>query len=312
MISCRRLCSAFLLIAVSAAALSAQRLDEAALGQLAWRAIGPAVMGGRIDDVAVEDHEQRHDLDADLRSPRRGLDRRHRPDALAARSGLGRHRRAQQSPELELRRRHLQVTRRRTHVDPYGAPRDAAHRPRHHRPRRSRHRLRGRDGAVVGTQRRARRVQDGRWRPDLDERESHRPGHRLRRHGHGSREPAGALRGRLSTAPGTLGLQRRGPWQRALQDRGWGPHLDQAEPGTSGWNGRTHRPRHLAPGSAGALRHRRAPDRGRHLPVGRWRRDLAEDEQRQSAADVLQQDPHRPHQRPSPTRSPDEPARTTP
>ena len=27
----------------SAAALSAQRLDEAALGQLAWRAIGPAV-----------------------------------------------------------------------------------------------------------------------------------------------------------------------------------------------------------------------------------------------------------------------------
>ena len=34
-------------------------------------------------------------------------------------------------------------------------------------------------------------------------------------------KPPGALRGRLSTAPGTLGLQRRGPWQRALQDRGW-------------------------------------------------------------------------------------------
>ena len=55
MISCRRLCCATLLIAVSAAALSAQRLDEAALGQLAWRAIGPAVMGGRIDDVAVDE-----------------------------------------------------------------------------------------------------------------------------------------------------------------------------------------------------------------------------------------------------------------
>ncbi len=36
---------------------TAQRLDEAALGQLEWRAIGPAVMGGRIDDVAVDERQ---------------------------------------------------------------------------------------------------------------------------------------------------------------------------------------------------------------------------------------------------------------
>ncbi|MEZ5293844.1 MAG: hypothetical protein R2745_22365 [Vicinamibacterales bacterium] len=33
----------------------AQRLDETALKALEWRAIGPAVMGGRIDDVAVDE-----------------------------------------------------------------------------------------------------------------------------------------------------------------------------------------------------------------------------------------------------------------
>ena len=41
----------------SAGAQSAKvdRLSEAALRQLEWRAIGPAVMGGRIDDVAVDE-----------------------------------------------------------------------------------------------------------------------------------------------------------------------------------------------------------------------------------------------------------------
>jgi photosystem II stability/assembly factor-like uncharacterized protein len=33
----------------------AQRLDEASLAQLEWRAIGPAVMGGRIDDLAIDE-----------------------------------------------------------------------------------------------------------------------------------------------------------------------------------------------------------------------------------------------------------------
>lgn len=44
-----------LLVVLAATAASAQRLDEAGLAQLAWRSIGPAVMGGRIDDVAVDE-----------------------------------------------------------------------------------------------------------------------------------------------------------------------------------------------------------------------------------------------------------------
>jgi len=51
----RRLPVAFLLFVVALATPFAQRLDEAALRQLEWRAIGPAVMGGRIDDVAVDE-----------------------------------------------------------------------------------------------------------------------------------------------------------------------------------------------------------------------------------------------------------------
>jgi hypothetical protein len=48
-----------LLIAVlsllAATTPDAQRLEEAALAQLQWRAIGPAVMGGRIDDIEVDE-----------------------------------------------------------------------------------------------------------------------------------------------------------------------------------------------------------------------------------------------------------------
>jgi photosystem II stability/assembly factor-like uncharacterized protein len=54
MTACRLLLATVLIVS-SAAAPDAQRLDEAGLGQLAWRAIGPAVMGGRIDDVAVDE-----------------------------------------------------------------------------------------------------------------------------------------------------------------------------------------------------------------------------------------------------------------
>jgi len=44
-----------ILIVLAAPGPRAQKLDEAGLKQLAWRAIGPAVMGGRIDDVAVDE-----------------------------------------------------------------------------------------------------------------------------------------------------------------------------------------------------------------------------------------------------------------
>jgi photosystem II stability/assembly factor-like uncharacterized protein len=47
--------STLLIALCPAAGLRAQRLDEAAFKALEWRAIGPAVMGGRIDDVAVDE-----------------------------------------------------------------------------------------------------------------------------------------------------------------------------------------------------------------------------------------------------------------
>ena len=46
--------AAFVLVLVSLPA-GAQQLDDASLSRLPWRAIGPAVMGGRIDDVAVDE-----------------------------------------------------------------------------------------------------------------------------------------------------------------------------------------------------------------------------------------------------------------
>lgn len=51
----RQVSVTFLLCLLALAAPAAQRLDEASLRQLEWRAIGPAVMGGRIDDVAVDE-----------------------------------------------------------------------------------------------------------------------------------------------------------------------------------------------------------------------------------------------------------------
>ena len=127
---------AALLSWLAVAAPHAQRLDEAALRQLEWRAIGPAVMGGRIDDLAVdernpstiyvgaasggrvEDHQRGHDVDAALRSARASRRSATSPSApLESRHRLGRHGRAQQPAELHVRRRRLQVARRRPHVE---------------------------------------------------------------------------------------------------------------------------------------------------------------------------------------------------
>ena len=53
----RRISAVLLLIVPLCAPASAhaQEISEAALARAPWRAIGPAVMGGRIDDVAVDE-----------------------------------------------------------------------------------------------------------------------------------------------------------------------------------------------------------------------------------------------------------------
>ena len=52
----RRVSATLVLALLCASAAShAQEISEAALARAPWRSIGPAVMGGRIDDVAVDE-----------------------------------------------------------------------------------------------------------------------------------------------------------------------------------------------------------------------------------------------------------------
>ena len=111
---------------------------------LTFRNIGPAVMGGRIDDLAVLESNPAvfyvgsatgglwrttnngttwevlfDDLDD-------GFDRRHRDPAQRRQHDLGRIGREQQPPERLVGQRGLQVHRRRAHVEADGAGREQA------------------------------------------------------------------------------------------------------------------------------------------------------------------------------------------
>ncbi len=108
--------------------------DDPLLKRFVWRSIGPASMGGRIDDIAVVESNPsifyvgyatggifKTDNNGTTWTPifddypvssigdiaRRAVEPEHR---------LRRHRRAEQPPELVVRRRHLQVDRRRQDV----------------------------------------------------------------------------------------------------------------------------------------------------------------------------------------------------
>ena len=143
---------AFIAISVAAGAGQEQApLQTQALNALPWRHIGPAAFGGRIDDVeAVADDPPIifvgaasggifktvnngvtwtpvFDADGGI-----ALDRRHRDRAVRSEHRLGRHRRAEQPPELVVGRRRLQVARRRRDLDAHGPARDAPHRPHRH------------------------------------------------------------------------------------------------------------------------------------------------------------------------------------
>ena len=101
--------------------------DDPLLKRFVWRSIGPVAMGGRIDDVAVarkrpldllsglrnrrrlEDREQRDDVHVDVRRVPGLVDRRHCDRPIRSQHHLRRNRRAQQPPELVVRRRRLQV-----------------------------------------------------------------------------------------------------------------------------------------------------------------------------------------------------------
>ncbi len=154
-------------------------------------------------------------------------------------------------------------------------------------------------GSVFGPRPRARRLQDHRRRPHLDQRPVRERRHRRHRAGDGPLEQQGALRRHLSAAPRHLGLQRRRAGQRHPQVVGCGPHLDQADQRHPAGPTRTHRPGRLPRQSEHRLRAGGAREGERRLPLRQRRPVVAEDVERQPAADVLQPDPHRPDQRPA-------------
>ncbi len=108
-----------------AAAVFGQPDYDNALKNLKFRSIGPATMGGRLDDIAVVESDPRiiylgaaagglfktvnggQTWQAALRRPAQSFDRRYRPGALESFDPLRRHRRGQQPPEFLVGRRRL-------------------------------------------------------------------------------------------------------------------------------------------------------------------------------------------------------------
>ena len=158
------------------------------------------------DRRRLEDHQQRHDLDADLRRATRSRrsatspSRRRTPtsstSAPASRTTARARRSAPASTSRPTPARRCDVHR------PEG---DAEHRAHRGPSEGSEHRLRRGRRAPVRPEPGARPLQDDRRRQDLDEHQVHRQRHRLHRRRDGSVEPERALRGVVSAAARSRG-----------------------------------------------------------------------------------------------------------
>ena len=73
------------------------------------------------------------------------------------------------------------------------------------------------------------------WGRELGEGPLHRRGHRCHRHGDGPARSQHHLRGDVPAAPHGLGLQRGRPGERALPHPGRGRHMDGTDRGTPRW-----------------------------------------------------------------------------
>ena len=191
---CLRRNAAFLAFAFAAFAAAASAQPKAAtltpdhLKGFEFRNIGPAIMGGRIDDFAVVESRTRplfyvgdrrgrnpgrRSTTASPRSSRSSTTRWSRRSATSrshrpTRRSSTRDRRAEQPPVVVLGQRRLQVARRRQDA---GAPRargDAPHRPHGRAPDESRRRLRRGARAALGAEQGARALPDDGRRQDLD------------------------------------------------------------------------------------------------------------------------------------------------
>ena len=114
---------------------------------------------------------------------------------------LGRHRRSQQPAQRRLRRRHLSQRRCRPDLAQPGAEGLAAHRPHRDRSARFEGRLRRGLRPAVERRRRSRPLQDHRRRRELDEDPQHQRAHRHQRRRDGSEQSRRADRDRAPAAP---------------------------------------------------------------------------------------------------------------
>ena len=190
-------------------------------------------------------------------------------------------------------RRDLQVHRRRPVVEEHGPAGVEADRPGDRRSGGLQRRARGGPRRSVGRRRRARRLQDQRRRAQLEAHAARR--RRDRRHRAGDRpdQQQGPLCCHLSAAAGAVGHERRRRRQRHLEVDGRRRDVDEDRERHPGRAEGAHRDGRLSRQSQRALRPGRARHRERRLPHRRRRRDLAQAERGQPAADVLQPDPHR-------------------
>ena len=298
-----------------AASPSAQQpMSLAAIDGLEWRHIGPAVVrrphrrrrGGRAKAVDhlrrrrvgrhLQDGQQRHDLEAGVRRAMAdvALDRRHRDRAVGSEHRLGRHRRAEQPPELVVGRRRLQVARRRQDLAHMGLQRHASHRPRRHPSDQSRHRVTSPRSVICGDRtterglyRTTRRRQD--WEQVLDDRRRHRRRRRGARRATAARSSppptsGGGAAGASSAADRAAASIARST--AATRGRSSQEGLPEGNVGRIGVDisrsaSRTSSTRSSSTSSGGVFR---SEDRGTT-----WTRQNS----LESAPDVLQPDPHR-------------------
>ena len=148
---------------------------------------------------AAQDDQQRLHLRAPVRQGSDRVDRRRRRGADRPQHRLGRHRRGQPAQLRLLRRRRLQVDRRRQDLEEHGPQEVVPDRQDRHPSQGPEHRLRRRPRPALRPQRGTRPLQDHRRRQDLAARAARRRQDRRHRHRHAPDESRDADRRHLGT-----------------------------------------------------------------------------------------------------------------
>ena len=209
-----------------------------------FRSIGPASMGGRIDDIAVSETNPNiiylgYAVGGVFKSENNGVTFEPVFDRYATASigdiaihptnpnivyvGTGEPNNRQTSSFGDGIYKTTDGGKTFTQHRPQGDADDRAHR---HRPEESRDRLRRVAGPPVRAEHGTRRLQDDRRRQDLEPDQVHRPRHGLHRHRAGSGQHEHRLRGELPAPAPRLLLQRRRAGQRDLEDHRCGQDVD--------------------------------------------------------------------------------------